>query len=166
MPAALTTTGATISSSDLTTFVAFTKIQSARMNTNFSIWRGHLLPVDASASAAANNTYDLGSSTYRWRYSYGSPIQSVVSTSGSYSLTSTDDIFICNATTAVSAYLPATSSVPDGKMITVKRPVTSTAIVTLDASGTELIDNTLTVALNQPGDAYSVVKYGSGWYIV
>jgi len=49
------------------TFTAKTLIKSADVNNNFDVFRGHLLPVDASAAAAADNAYDLGSSTYRWR---------------------------------------------------------------------------------------------------
>jgi hypothetical protein len=60
----------TITSTDLTTFAARTDILSAKMNTNFSIWRGHNLPVDASTSAAADAAYDLGSTSYRWRALY------------------------------------------------------------------------------------------------
>jgi len=46
------------------------------VNTNFSIWRGHLIPLDGSLAAAATNTYDLGSTDYQWRnlYLQNSPI--------------------------------------------------------------------------------------------
>jgi hypothetical protein len=62
---------ATITSSEMTTFVAGTVIRSAEVNSNFSIFRGHLLPVDPNTSTAATSyTYDLGSSGYAWRDGY------------------------------------------------------------------------------------------------
>jgi len=52
-------------------FVALTKIQSAQVNNNFSIFRGHIIPVDPNtATAGASGTYDLGESTHYWRGNY------------------------------------------------------------------------------------------------
>lgn len=53
-------------------FAALTVIKSAEVNTNFSTWRGHNLPVDPNTSTAATTrTYDLGASDHAWRYIYG-----------------------------------------------------------------------------------------------
>lgn len=66
---------ATITSTDFTTFASGTRIRSAPMNTNFSVYRGHLLPVDPNTSAAAaTGTYDLGSSDHKWRTVYAENI--------------------------------------------------------------------------------------------
>lgn len=51
-------------------FTAQTVIQSAQMNTNFSNFRGHMIPITTDTATASNNTYDLGSSTYKWRNGY------------------------------------------------------------------------------------------------
>ena len=61
---------ATITSTDLTTFVSGTQIKSSEMNSNFDTFRGHLLPVSANTSAAADATYDLGSTEYAWANGY------------------------------------------------------------------------------------------------
>jgi len=59
---------ATITSGDLTDFVAGTKIQSSKVDNNFSVWRGHNLPVSTDTSTAATSgTYDLGSTDHYWR---------------------------------------------------------------------------------------------------
>jgi hypothetical protein len=52
------------------TFTASTKARASQVNANFSNLRGHSLPIDPTAASAANNTYDLGSSEYYWRYAY------------------------------------------------------------------------------------------------
>lgn len=57
----------TITSTDLLFATPGLTVTSAKWNAHAAIYRGHLLPVDGSVSAAANNVYDLGSSTYKWR---------------------------------------------------------------------------------------------------
>lgn len=63
------------SSQTITSFYSFsalTVIKSAEMNTNFSTFRGHFLPVDPNTSTAATSgTYDLGASDHYWRNWYG-----------------------------------------------------------------------------------------------
>jgi hypothetical protein len=46
------------------------KIKSSEVNNNFSTFRGHLCSVDASLSALANMSYDLGSYDHSWRNAY------------------------------------------------------------------------------------------------
>ena len=48
------------------TFSAGTKARSTQVNTNFSNYRGTLLPIDPNTAAAAHLTYNLGSTEYRW----------------------------------------------------------------------------------------------------
>jgi len=71
----------------ITTFNIFTAgaiAVSGEVNTNFSNFRGDLLPIDVSVAAATTGVYDLGSSDYRFLNSYnntlnlkGSPLLSV-----------------------------------------------------------------------------------------
>lgn len=62
------------SSATITSFYSFTALtttRSSEVNTNFSTFRGHLLPVDPStATAATTMTYDLGASDHAWRNVY------------------------------------------------------------------------------------------------
>lgn len=61
----------TITAGMITDFAPATKARSSEVDQNFSVWRGHILPVDPNTSAAAAvNTYDLGSSDHYWRSGY------------------------------------------------------------------------------------------------
>lgn len=52
------------------TFTANTKARATHVNTNFSNFRGHIVPIDPNTIAASNETYDLGSTEYRWSTGY------------------------------------------------------------------------------------------------
>jgi hypothetical protein len=52
------------------TFSANAKARASQVNNNFDTFRGHIIPVHVSTVTSANNTYDLGSTEYRWRNSY------------------------------------------------------------------------------------------------
>lgn len=53
------------------TFTANTRARATQVNGNFSVFRGHLLPIDPNTATAISNTYDLGSTEYYWRTVYG-----------------------------------------------------------------------------------------------
>jgi hypothetical protein len=52
-------------------FSAGTKARSSQVNTNFSNYRGTLIPIDPNTATAVALTYDLGTTEYRWRDWYG-----------------------------------------------------------------------------------------------
>jgi hypothetical protein len=83
------------SSATITAFYTFLpgkKAFTSKMNSNFAIFRGHIIPVDPNtATAASNNTYDLGSDESRWSTVYLGKLD--------LSLTSTTEL-IFEATTA------------------------------------------------------------------
>lgn len=51
-------------------FTANTKAKASQVNTNFSNFRGHIIAIDPNTTTAINETYDLGSTEYRWRTGY------------------------------------------------------------------------------------------------
>lgn len=51
-------------------FTANTKARASQVNGNFDVFRGHFLPIDPNTQTASHNTYDLGSTEYRWRAGY------------------------------------------------------------------------------------------------
>lgn len=72
------------SSATITTFYDFspnTKARASQVNTNFSVFRGHIIPLDPNTAASATNTYDLGSSEWRWRSVYTKGIDFLSNTS-------------------------------------------------------------------------------------
>lgn len=101
------------------TFAANTKARASLVNANFDIFRGHLLPLSPSTATCADNTYDLGSSEYRWRLAHLSGIS--VNTA-----TSQLDIFSAGSTIASISQTKATfvkntlfsSSIADGTALT------------------------------------------------
>lgn len=85
-------------------FQAKTKARASEVNTNFSNYRGTLIPIDPNTAAAAGNTYDLGSTEYRWNVSY-------VNTLNLRGATSTSNFFMtCDSTSSQIAYLGFGSS--------------------------------------------------------
>lgn len=52
------------------TFVANTRAKAAEVNNNFSVFRGHLLPIEPLTATTSHLTYDLGSSDHAWRVGY------------------------------------------------------------------------------------------------
>lgn len=52
------------------TFVANTKAVATQVNTNFSNFRGTLVPIETDTAAASDLTHDLGSDSHRWRTAY------------------------------------------------------------------------------------------------
>lgn len=64
-------------------FSAGTTIRSSEVNTNFSNFRGHIIPVDPNTSTAATTrTYDLGASDHAWRYTYTQQVNLYADTAG------------------------------------------------------------------------------------
>ena len=65
------------------TFAPLTTIRSAYVNSNFSLWRGHVIPIDPTLTAAAHHAYDLGSDEHAWRGVYGQYLNLYQNTTGS-----------------------------------------------------------------------------------
>lgn len=147
-------------------FTALTTIRSSEVNTNFSNYRGHILPVDPNTSTAATtNTYDLGADDHRWRYVYGKVKHLIVSTTGSMTLTHTTDIALMNSTAAtITATLP-TAVGNTGSTLIIKNIGTAGKTVYVDANSTETIDSTLTVNIVD-GEAIALVSDGSNWWAI
>ncbi len=156
---------ATITTSDITDFVPLTVIKSAVMDAMFAVWRGHLIAVDPSTStAAAVQTYDVGSSDHRWRYLYGTLAPSVVSTTGAMTIAITHDVVLMNCTAQTN-----TGSLPTAVghvgLLTVKNIGTGGFSAFLDGSGSEKIDNTITVNLVD-GESTTLVSDNANWWSI
>ena len=61
------------STATITSFYSFSAgnvIRSSEVNTNFSNFRGHLLPINTDTATASNREHDLGASDHAWRKFY------------------------------------------------------------------------------------------------
>ena len=156
MPSTATITGWNI-------FTAGPLIKSSEVMANFAQWRGHVLPFDPTLSAAADQSYDLGSSDHRWRYVYGKPVLNIVSTTGSSTVNVLNDLTLYNATAGtLTATLPAVSG-NEGKPIHIKNIGTGGFTVLIDGNASELIDGTLTLNIVDR-ESVKLVGYTGGWY--
>jgi hypothetical protein len=52
------------------TFVANTKAKASQANTNFSNFRGHIIPIEPLTATASDLSHDLGSDEHRWNVGY------------------------------------------------------------------------------------------------
>ena len=148
---------------------AGTTISSSDMNTNFQnilgnleIWRGHLIPFDASTVASVDGAYDIGSTDYRFRKAYVGAIGDVKTTNASYTMLKTDRVFLYTDTATATLTLPTAVSLTGHEVFVKKTADTSTAL-TVDANGTETIDATLTVAMSTPNQTLHLVSDGTNW---
>lgn len=64
------------------TFTANTKAKASEMNTNFSIFRGHIVPIEPLTITSSDITYDLGSAEHSWRGCYAESLYLDPMTSG------------------------------------------------------------------------------------
>lgn len=63
------------------TFVANTRAKAAEVNSNFSNYRGHIIPIEPLTQTSAHLTYDLGSTDHAWRVGYVQTLHLIGATS-------------------------------------------------------------------------------------
>lgn len=52
------------------TFVANTRAKAAEVNNNFSLYRGHMIPIEPLTATSSHLQHDLGSTDHSWRVGY------------------------------------------------------------------------------------------------
>lgn len=142
-------------------------IRSARVMANFNIFRGHLMPFDPTATVFRASTYDLGSATYPWRNVYGNVIgkrtPTVVSTTGSMSLTASHDVVLMNsAAGTITANLPDYTGAT-GTLLTIKNIGTASKGVMLTPYTGQLLEATTAAQELIDMESATLVANG-GWY--
>lgn len=143
-------------------------IRSARVMANFNIFRGHVCPFDPTTTAFVSGSYDLGSSEYLWRnvYAtnvYGKRVPTMVSTSGSMSITGSHDVVLMDASSAtITANLPDYTNLT-GTVITIKNIGTGGKGVMLTPYTGQKFENTTTAYEIIDAEAKTLIANG-GWY--
>lgn len=158
--------GLTITSTDFTSFVTNTVIDPSEVNNNFSTYRGHLLPVDLTASSAVNQSFYIGSPEYRYRGVHAAPILGLTTVSGAYTAGQNDNVILCSnaSTAAYTITLPSAASIT-GKGFSFKRTDNTASSITIDGNSSETIDGTLTVSLSGGRDSIELISDGTNWVI-
>jgi hypothetical protein len=145
------------SSATITAFNVFspaTLIRSGRVNENFDLFRGHLIPISTDTATSSDSLHDLGAPTHRWLNMYGNVAvltgQSTPAsnpTTGQYKIypkTSTGKLYILNPAgvenevgAAVPLSVKGDLAVHDGSA-TVRFPVgiTNGQVLSVDSSTT------------------------------
>jgi|GEM_PF-4313436 len=140
-------------------------IRSARVMGNFGVFRGHMLPFDPTTTAFVADTYDLGSSTYRWRNVYAKALKlTPIHTSGSMSITAGMGVVLMDSTAGTSTgSLPSTVGIT-GTMLTVKNIGTGGKEVRLagTTAASSLVDGTTTTDLVDLESATLIAR--DGWW--
>jgi len=95
----------------------------------------------------------------------GSMSQKVTVITSSTTLDATDNTVVCQNTTAITISLPAVSTC-EGRVYTIKKDMSSTNNVTIDADGSETIDGAATYTLSDVQGALSIASNGTEWKII
>jgi len=154
--------------SAITDALAFASGQSSRWNLEGV---GHWRP-------SANNAYDFCSASFRLRAIYigtqvdfagGMTFNRTTSAAGNYTALVTDYIIAKTGITGGgdTITLPAAATAGEGRQYIIKDEsgTAATNNITIDGSGSETIDGSLTVAINQNYGSVNIYTDGSNWFI-
>jgi len=154
----------TITSNDITTFVAKTTMKSSEHNTHMDILRGTRIPFSSSTSTSDDQVSDIGNTSHRWLRVYGSSIEPVDSTSGTLTLTNKMSNILCDLTTTVTHTLPTAVGIT-GKTYVFKKIIDNTVVWTVDGNGAETIDGTLTLSIIGFNETKKLISDGANWQV-
>lgn len=153
------------------TFSANTKARAVQVNDNFSVFRGHLLPVAPNTATATNNTHDLGSTEWKWRTIYGWNFDLDGTSTLQIRGGGNDFVFQINSTTVAkidstgfnTAYIPAlgitttligTTSITEAKLF-------DSAVTTVKIADANVTMAKLATSNNDSGGTVASGNYGS-----
>lgn len=106
-----------------------------------------------------------GSGNLTWKKPSSFSSLTSATSASNFTFNSTSDIFLINATAAITGTLPSAVTVGAGKIINIKR--TGTFALAIDAAGTQQIDGSTAVyVLNTSNQSVTLVSDGSNWFIL
>lgn len=129
----------------------------------FKIGRGN---VDASG-LTASRTFSLPDQSGTLALQGGASALSVVSKTGAYTLTNSDDVILADATSAAFTLTLHSAVTATKKEYVIKKIDAALAnLITVAAPGAETIDGKTSLTLSQRGDTLVLVPDGANWRIV
>jgi hypothetical protein len=90
-------------------------------------------------------------------------ITNVTTVTSNYSITTANNVILANGT--LTATLPATNTVPTGTIFQLKT-ISVNGVLTIAGSGSNTIDGSSTITLNQQYQSITVVSNGTNWFII
>jgi hypothetical protein len=134
--------------------------------------KGDLYVATASATVTrlavgANGTFLKANSSATEGVEWGSATANlaVASKTGAYTLTTSDDVILADASGGAFTLTLPTASGNTGKVFHLKKTDSSTNAVTVDGNGTETIDGATTFLLTGQYSEISIVSDGTNWVI-
>ncbi|MCA9058609.1 MAG: hypothetical protein KDA85_08920 [Planctomycetaceae bacterium] len=94
------------------------------------------------------------------------PLRFMVSKTAAYTITTSDDIVLCDATGAAFTVTLPTAVGNTGRQLVVKRLNSGSNAVTVAAAGSETIDGASTVSLSTQYQVITMVSDGSNWAVI
>lgn len=135
-------------------------------------------PVSADPSGPSEGQLQVSDGTHRtaglWQYLGAAWVQvptsltgSLTTKTGAYTLLTTDDTIIADATSAgFTLTLPTAASASAGKIYKIVKVDSTNNQVTIDGNGSETIDGSTTVYLDSQYQSVQIVSDGSNWFAV
>jgi len=157
----------TITSTQITTFVAGTTISSSEVNNNFGAFRGDFIPINTNTSSSSNLSHGLGVVDHRWKESFLESIK-FGQTTTSWSIqddTTTVGNFVFKLNGATVAQINSSGFIVAGSALGV---TTATANFTASITGNFILADasiaaftiTLPTAVGNAGRLFDIKKVG------
>ena len=93
-------------------------------------------------------------------------VLNVVAKTGAYTVTTADDVVVCDSSGGAFTITLFTAVGNTGKVLTIKKTDSSSNAVTVDGASSETIDGATTVGIVAQNDAVKIVSDGTEWWII
>jgi len=140
-------------------FSANSILTSSDLNTQFNTVYNHSNDLSGTCITDATLTND--------KFATGAIANSTVtSKSAAYTITTSDQINLGNASGGAFTYTLPTASGNSGLRLVIKKTDSSENAITIDGNGSETIDGDTTLLLNAENDFVEIISDGSNWQVI
>lgn len=148
-------------------FIGAVNFRNSSFTNVFAISSAGVVSTLSNITSKTTDAATLGTASIRWLAGYIAALYTGIRTiTATASVTSSDFTILCDATAGpIVVNLPATASSP-GRMLNVKKIDGSPNTVTIDGSGSELIDGATTLVITSQWVSKSLHCNASAWYSI